>query len=681
MDKETMETMETANTRQEAHQPLLRVYLCGEFRLDWQVSPATQEALWNSRTSARALFKLLLCAPGRQASRSQLAGILWPESDEGKALESLRQARNVLRKMLHTAGGEELIEQRNHGETLKLAEQARLWVDADAFEEGVAQAVRVEATEEALRLLQQAQALLTGEFLAEDQDAEWTRHRWVKQRRQVLLLTRRRMMRHLADLYMQRGQIALAEETLEGHLTRFPTDQDALYRLLLLLEAQGCLEEARLVYERTTRVLDAMGKQPAPQVRAQYERLRLTITSQPGIPLFEKAAASTQPVHSPDSAAAFRGVLQNAPADSTGGVDAPWELLRVLGEPEQVQSADQSVFSHRQLVELGIAALISRLTQLDSQRVSGTERDALSRALSQSIMDGWNHLFLLENAQVVALGRVQLALLHRCHPLIHPSALPYLYAGTHSFLGIGLHFQACDEDALQEYHHGYLAAVATGDPWYVAQSLICQSDSYHALGQYDAAIQSIQEALRVLAQAPADAAAIVQARAHLLSCWADSAMMLGDERTTREKLDQAASFLDPGTLNEEFDRPAWLLIAGKYALKANNVEAAKAHFEEALTSLPQTWLLRRVMTATGLAMACARLGDHATSLAQARELLPLLLATNAPMTNRWFTNYLRQDLLTRFPADEEVRDFVAEASRNFALRGNLLRVGAEESVS
>ena len=81
----------------------------------------TTEDLWKSRTSARTLFKLLLCAPGRQASRSQLAGILWPETDEDKARESLRSASKVLRKVLRTASGEELLEQRNQNTILKLA--------------------------------------------------------------------------------------------------------------------------------------------------------------------------------------------------------------------------------------------------------------------------------------------------------------------------------------------------------------------------------------------------------------------------------------------------------------------------------------------------------------------------------------------------------------------------------
>ena len=254
--------------------PLLRVYTFGAFHLDWQVSPFTTEELWKSRTSARTLFKLLLCAPGRQASRSQLAGILWPETDEEKARESLRSACKVLRKVLRTASGEELLEQRNQSTILKLAEQSRLWVDADAFEDLISQAGRATTPDEALALWQQAKALLKGEFLADDQGSEWMRHRWIKMRQQALRMARGRMVRHLADLFLQRGQVSLAEEILEQHIIRFPTDQDALYRLLLLLEQQGCIEEACVLYKRTSYLLEAVGKQPAAHVRAYYERLQ-----------------------------------------------------------------------------------------------------------------------------------------------------------------------------------------------------------------------------------------------------------------------------------------------------------------------------------------------------------------------------------------------------------------------
>src|SRR5260221_1491059 len=174
---EMKSTKGAARDMQASSTPLLRVYTFGTFQLAWQVAPLTEAAAWDSRTSARALFKLLLCAPGRQATKSALAGILWPETDEEKARESLRSACKVLRKVLRTANGEELLEQRNNGEILKLAGQLRLWVDADAFDDLVAQASRTAVPEKALALWQQAKAVLRGELLADDQDAEWAGHR------------------------------------------------------------------------------------------------------------------------------------------------------------------------------------------------------------------------------------------------------------------------------------------------------------------------------------------------------------------------------------------------------------------------------------------------------------------------------------------------------------------------
>ena len=57
----------------------------------------------------------------------------------------------------------------------------------------------------------------------------------------------------------------------------------------------------------------------------------------------------------------------------------------------------------------------------------------------------------------------------------------------------------------------------------------------------------------------------MSARAHLLSCWANSAMMLGDYTTVQEKLENAAIYIDHINLGEEFDRISWLQLAGKKA--------------------------------------------------------------------------------------------------------------------
>ena len=78
------------------------------------------------------------------------------------------------------------------------------------------------------------------------------------------------------------------------------------------------------------------------------------------------------------------------------------------------------------------------------------------------------------------------------------------------------------------YHNGYMAALATGDPWYIVANLISQADCCQSLGRHIIAIQALEEALRVVGK-PADVAS-VRSKAHLLTCWADNAMMLGDYR-------------------------------------------------------------------------------------------------------------------------------------------------------
>ena len=74
-------------------------------------------------------------------------------------------------------------------------------------------------------------------------------------------------------------------------------------------------------------------------------------------------------------------------------------------------------------------------------------------------------------------------------------------------------------------------------------------------------------------------------------------------------------------------------------------------------------------------MAYARLGERDVSMTYAQDLVPLIQVTNTPLTNRWFTHYLHQDLLDKFPTDGTVRAFVADTSRQLSQQANKLRAG------
>ena len=444
-----------------AQQPRVRVHLFGAFQFAWQLPTDTQNVLWESRTYARAVFKLLLCAPGRQAAKSLLAGILWPDTDEEKARESLRSACKVLRKVLLAPNGEELLSQRNHGDILVLAEQARLWVDADAFEELVAAASRTPSAETALAQWEQANALLRGEFLADDHEYEWVSHRLIRKRRQVLWMARTRLVRHLADEYVRRGNNTLAEELLERHITAFPTDQDALYRLMRMLEQEACFEQACILYERAKHLLESAGKQPTKHVRAVYVRIQQSASSHVQVMPSRIGNTSLEtmstvvdmsqaalvyvapPVTSRDGSKGSHSNLSgtmnllSSMQDSDGSARSILNVLRVLAEVEGRQ--DMSPLSRRQLLELGIAAFISSLAQLDSKRISAIEREELGCALSQSIADGWELFHTVGNAQMLAVSRMLLSLIHQAHALLHPSTRSYLYAGAYGLVGLALH--------------------------------------------------------------------------------------------------------------------------------------------------------------------------------------------------------------------------------------------------
>ncbi len=288
---------QSAEREQVTSGPLLRVSLFGPLHLEWLVPSASDEDAWHRRTSARALFCLLVCAPQRRASRSQLAGILWPEVDEQHAVESLRVATKALRTVLRPANGEELLHSLS-GSLLQLADQTRLEIDVDAFDALVQQASTSSGEDEVLTLWEQAKDLVRGEFLADQaRGGEWSQHRWVKVRQQALRAARRRMIRSLTDLSIQRGQDAQAEALLQAHVIRFPFDQDALYRLMKLLIKAECFVEARAAYERCRAIFADFGKEPAEHLKALEERL--SPKSQHPIPYeYTKQLQREQPEHS-----------------------------------------------------------------------------------------------------------------------------------------------------------------------------------------------------------------------------------------------------------------------------------------------------------------------------------------------------------------------------------------------
>lgn len=338
-----------------------------------------------------------------------------------------------------------------------------------------------------------------------------------------------------------------------------------------------------------------------------------------------------------------------------------WSMDEILTSAQIVLQGMQGMpaITRQHLLQWEIASMLRDIPVLTGKHILEEERQRLYESLTKSTQDAWKLFHSAGNAQVLAVGQALLSLVQRNDSYFPSNIRPMYYAAVYDLIGIALHFQERDVEALQAYRSGNIAALSTGDAAYVATNLICQSDCYNALHQYHLAIQRLEEALRIVGQPTNEL--FVQLKAHILTCWADNAMMLDDYKMAQEKLEVSEEYLDQIVPNENFDHASWLLLSGKYALRTKRYIAARSHFEQALAEIPTQWTLRRAMTATGLTKAYAQMRERDKSLEVAENLVPLIQVINASMTNHWFTEYLQQDLLAIFPTDVRVHEFVTSA--------------------
>jgi tetratricopeptide (TPR) repeat protein len=157
-----------------------------------------------------------------------------------------------------------------------LAEQERLWVDADAFEAKVTQALRAVDTQDALPSWEEAYRLARrGQFLEDNLYQDWT-----QARRDTLHGKMSECVYALADLYSGQQRYDLARELLWETVETHPGDEDTLYRLLLLLERQERYQAAWQLYRRAKDLLAQDGLSLTPRTHAAVKRIRKHMTAQ-----------------------------------------------------------------------------------------------------------------------------------------------------------------------------------------------------------------------------------------------------------------------------------------------------------------------------------------------------------------------------------------------------------------
>lgn len=231
---------------------------------------------WQGRGPALTLLKVLLCHPRRRATKEDVVATIWSGTQLRNAGRACDAAASVLRNVLRTTNGESLLLTGHSSKHpwYRLADQRELWVDADACDVYIEQAIQAEGQgtlQEAFSLWEEAYRLQQrGPFLEDDTSATWAR-----KRRQVVEGNQRLCLHHLADSYLTAHRREEAEVLLRNALAAFPADEDLLFRLLTLLVQQNRTQEALHLVTRTDYQLSQEeGRTLSARIHAIVEQLR-----------------------------------------------------------------------------------------------------------------------------------------------------------------------------------------------------------------------------------------------------------------------------------------------------------------------------------------------------------------------------------------------------------------------
>lgn len=247
-----------------AHWPWqLRIYLLGEFRLVHGGEPLSGSGT-KAPTRTLDVLRALAIAKNHACSLQELYEWLWPDADGDAAKAACEQALHRLRKLLAMP---DVILQRE-GKLRLNAEQ--VWVDLDAFEQNLSQALnpRLEARE-AETAMQKAFDEFAGPLLEAERAAAWTLPAAERVRSKFLDLTERHARRHEA-----RGDHAAARAIFLRAIDMYPGSsrcyEGLIRNRLAMRDEAGALDD----YQRYRRMLETQGDaNPSPAIRSLVGKL------------------------------------------------------------------------------------------------------------------------------------------------------------------------------------------------------------------------------------------------------------------------------------------------------------------------------------------------------------------------------------------------------------------------
>ena len=236
----------------------VRLFLFGGFRLE----SAGGEVLSISLRKAEALLAYLAMAPGMTASREKLAALLWGESDQQRARQSLRQALFALSREFAQA---EVSVLRMESQMVSL-DPASIWVDIAEFQALV-------ETGDAGHLIDAA-ACYAGPFLQGFTVDSTEFDEWQRSLQGRLEEAAIKVFLDLLGHQETAGNLDSAIETAQGALRIDRFREDVHRRLMRLYVASGMRSSALHQYRLCRDFLEReLGVPPDPETNALYREI------------------------------------------------------------------------------------------------------------------------------------------------------------------------------------------------------------------------------------------------------------------------------------------------------------------------------------------------------------------------------------------------------------------------
>jgi DNA-binding SARP family transcriptional activator len=252
----------------ESIEPVLRIYTLGRFAIASHGVPLRYSR--KAPGKPLLLLKALIAAGGRQVAGSNLANMLWPDTDGDRAQQAFETTLHRLRKYL---GDDRYL----------LTEDGRLtlnsdlvWVDVWCFERSAGalqRELRQTATRQSVAdVVRHADNLLRtyqGHFLSRDETSCWSVSLQERLRSKYL-----HCILELGGFWEQQG---LWNKALDCYLKGIEVDDliETFYqRLMVCFSKTGRQPEAVAAYRQCQRILSTvLGLEPTPETRAIYQSI------------------------------------------------------------------------------------------------------------------------------------------------------------------------------------------------------------------------------------------------------------------------------------------------------------------------------------------------------------------------------------------------------------------------